>query len=210
MPNKTTLILDMYGVILKERTGNFVPYVYEHFDNSEHERLNKLFNEERLFTKAGYGKLTSNEFLSLLGFKNPEFHMKNYIENYLSIDEEFYTFAERTFERFDLILLSTDVSEWSAYIMKHYGLDKYFKHKIVSGDVGMRKPDPKIYELTLNKIGKSAEECMFIDDSIPNITAAKELGIDSVLFNRFNENYIGEQVCSFKDLLKTCFDEALI
>lgn len=210
MPNKTTLILDMYGVILKERTGNFVPYVYEHFDNSEHERLNKLFNEERLFAKAGYGKLTSNEFLSLLGFKNPEFHMKNYIENYLSVDKEFYIFAERAYKRFDLVLLSTDVSEWNEYIMKHYSLDKYFKDKIVSGNVGIRKPDPKIYELTLNKIGKSAEECLFIDDSIPNITAAKELGINSVLFNRFSENYTGEQVYSFEELLKICFEEALI
>ncbi len=210
MPNKTTLILDMYGVILKERTGNFVPYVYEHFDNSEHERLNKLFNEERLFTKAGYGKLTSNEFLSLLGFKNPEFHMKNYIENYLSVDKEFYIFAERAYKRFDLVLLSTNVSEWNEYIMKHYSLDKYFKDKIVSGNVGIRKPDPKIYELTLNKIGKSAEECLFIDDSIPNITAAKELGINSVLFNRFSENYTGEQVYSFEELLEICFEEALI
>ena len=38
----TTLIFDMYGVILKERTGNFIPYTLEHFDEAEHERIKDL------------------------------------------------------------------------------------------------------------------------------------------------------------------------
>lgn len=196
----TTLIIDMYGVILKERTGNFIPYTYEHFDKSEHERLNKLFNEERLFTKAGYGELSSNDFLSLLGYQNTEYHMKNYIENYLSLDEAFIKFADMYYQKYDFVLLSTDVSEWSAYITQYYNLNKYFKCKIVSGDVHCRKPDKKIYEITLNKIQKNAEECLFIDDSINNIESAKELGIVSLLFNRYNELYNKEKVDSFEEL----------
>ncbi len=47
------------------------------------------------------------------------------------------------------MLLSNDVSEWSAYITEYYQLNPFFKHKIVSGDVKCRKPDKKIYELTL-------------------------------------------------------------
>ena len=62
----TTIIIDMYGVILKERTGNFGTYTYEHFPQSEHEMLDKIFNEERLFTKAGYGEITSHDFLTRL------------------------------------------------------------------------------------------------------------------------------------------------
>lgn len=48
----------------------------------------------------------------------------------------------------NFILLSNDVSEWSSYITEYYQLNKYFKHKIVSGDVKCRKPEKKIYELT--------------------------------------------------------------
>ena len=199
----------MYGVILKERTGNFIPYTFGHFDKSEHERLNKLFYENCLFTKAGYGKLTSDEFLSLLGFDNPKFHMKNYIENYLSIDEKFYDFAEKCCKKYDLILLSTDVSEWSSYITEYYGLNKYFKHKIVSGDVGIRKPNPQIYEFTLSKINKNPRECIFVDDNIANIITAQELGISSVLFNRFNESYSQVQVGSFDELISILFNENL-
>lgn len=196
----TTLIIDMYGVILKERTGNFVPYTYEHFAEVEHERLKRQFEEERLFTKAGYGELNSHEFLSLLGYQDTEYHMKNYIENYLSLDGAFIGFAEKYYQKYDFVLLSTDVSEWSAYITQHYKLNKYFKHKIVSGDVHCRKPDRKIYEITLQRIRKDAGECLFIDDSISNIAGAKALGITSVLFNRYKENYNGEKVGSFEEL----------
>ena len=190
----------MYGVILKERTGNFRPYTFAHFHISEHERLNKLFDEERLFTRAGYGELSSHEFLSLLGYQDPEYHMRDYIENYLSLDEAFIGFAEKYSRKYDFVLLSTDVSEWSAYITEYYHLNQYFTHKIVSGDMHCRKPDRKIYEITLNRIQRTAGECLFIDDSIRNIESAKELGIASVLFNRYNETYGQKQVASFEEL----------
>ena len=139
----------MYGVILKERTGNFISYTFEHFEKSRHGELRKKFDEERLFIKAGYGELSSHD---LLGYQDTEYHMKNYIENYLSIDEAFIGFAEKYYQKFDFVLLSTDVSEWSAYITRYYKLNKYFKYKIVSGDVHCRKPDKKIYEITLQRI----------------------------------------------------------
>lgn len=198
----TTLIFDMYGVILKERTGNFIPYTLEHFDEAEHERIKDLIENQKLFTKAGLGELSSAEFLSLLGYKNVEYHMKNYIENYLSFDSSFTTFAEKHHKNYDFILLSTDVSEWSKYITQHYELDKYFKHKIVSGDVHCRKPDKRIYEIALTAAQRKPNECLFVDDNVANILSAKDLGIKSVLFNRFQEQYEGCQVNSFEELDK--------
>ena len=93
----STLIIDMYGVILKERTGNFISYTYEHFDSSEHNRIRNLLENDKLFTKAGLGEMTSHEFLSTLGYEDTEYHMKNYIENYLTFDPSFLSFAETCF-----------------------------------------------------------------------------------------------------------------
>jgi len=201
MPEKkTTLIIDMYGVILKERKGNFVPYTYEHFDASEHERIKNLFEHEKLFTKEGLGDISSHLFLSELGYEDTEYHMKNYIENYLSFDKTFVSFAEKYHNRYTFVLLSTDVSEWSKYITKHYGIDQYFKYRIISGDVHCRKPDPKIYNITLEQTQTKASECLFVDDNVDNILAAQKLGIRSILFNRYNEQYSGEQVHSFEEL----------
>lgn len=190
----------MYGVILEESKGRFIPYTFEYFSSTEHKRLVRQFKEEQLFTKAGNGEISSDTFLSMLGFENPQYHMKNYIENYLTLDNGFIDFAEKNYFRYDFVLLSNDVSEWSSYITDFYHLNKYFKHKIVSGDVKCRKPEKKIYELALEKAQKTATECIFIDNSVKNLEAASELGIHPILFNRDKEAYTGEIVNSFAEL----------
>lgn len=196
----TTIILDMYGVIIEESKGKFVPYTYTHFDASEHDRIRKLFREEQLFTRAGNGEFSSDTFLSLLGYENPQYHMKDYLDNYLTLDNGFLPFAEAFYRQYDFVLLSNDVSEWSAYITEHYGLNKYFKDKIVSGDVKCRKPDKRIFELTLDRIGRAAPECVFVDNSVANLETAAALGMNPVLFNRDKESYAGVTVDSFEEL----------
>ena len=200
MNHKTTILFDMYGVILEESKGNFIPYTFQHFGKEEHERLLRQFKQEQLFTKAGNGEITSNTFLTMLGYDNPEYHMRNYIENYLTLDNAFIPFAEKYHTQYEFVLLSNDVSEWSSYITDYYRLNPYFKDKIVSGDVKCRKPDKKIYELALEKIQRAPSECYFIDNSVQNLKVAEELGISPILFNRDNEEYTGVIINSFEEL----------
>lgn len=195
-----TIIFDMYGVIIKESKGNFIPYTFNHFPITEHERLKKQFFKDKLFTKAGNGEITSDEFLTALGYENPQFHMRDYIENHLTMDEDFYVFAENMRHKYKFALLSNDVSDWSKYITEHYKLNKYLPVKIVSADVCCRKPEKKIYEITLERLGVPANECIFIDNSVENLQAASKFGIDAILFNRDNEEYDGKIVYSFDEL----------
>lgn len=195
-----TIIFDMYGVIIKECKGNFIHYTLNYFPKSEHERLTKAFKVDKLFTKAGNGEITSDEFLTALGFEDTQFHMHNYIENHLTLDESFYSFAESKISEYNYALLSNDVSEWSRYITDYYKLNKYFTTKIVSADVKCRKPNLKIYQIALDRIGLSANECIFIDNSVENLYAAESLGMDVILFNRDNEKFDGKTVYSFEEL----------
>ena len=57
-----------------------------------------------------------------------------------------------------------------------------FNVSIVSCDVGMRKPNPKIYKLALRKLRLKANETVFIDNQKWNISAAKKLGMKTILF----------------------------
>lgn len=195
-----TIIFDMYGVIIKESKGNFIPYTYNHFPASEHERITKLFKIDRLFTKAGNGEITSKEFLTALGFPDPEFHMRDYIENHLTMDEDFYSFADDIKDKYNFALLSNDVSDWSKYITEYYKLNRYLPIKIVSADVHCRKPEPKIFEIALQCLDIPAEDCIFIDNSAANLRTAEKLGMNTILFNRDNEEYDGKIVYSFKEL----------
>ena len=213
MQGINTILIDMYGVILEESKGNFIPYTYQHFPETEYERLTRQFRVEKLFTKAGVGELDSDTFLELLGFQDTQFHMKDYIENYLTLDAGFIPFAEKYSKKyneaaksekaktkFDIVLLSNDVSQWSTYITEYHGLNGYFSDKIVSADVGCRKPQKEIYELALKRIGKKAEECCFIDNSVSNLKVAAELGILPILFNRDQEAYDGIVINTFAEL----------
>ncbi len=53
--------------------------------------------------------------------------------------------------------------------------------QVVSGQVGLRKPDPAIYQLAAGELGLTAGQCAFVDDLQPNVDAARELGMFAVL-----------------------------
>lgn len=197
---KRILLLDMYGVIIKESKGYFIPYTYEHFNIEEHGRLTKALRTEDLFTKAGNGELSSDEFLSSLGYSNPIETMRDYLTYYLTLDQEFLQFAERNYKRYDFVLLSNDVKEWSEYIFELYGLQKYFKGCIVSGNVHMRKPEPQIFTYAIKYMQCSPQDCIFVDNSVRNLNAAQDIGMDTVLFNRDHEIYSGNIVNDFREL----------
>ncbi|GII00952.1 HAD family hydrolase [Planobispora takensis] len=58
--------------------------------------------------------------------------------------------------------------------------DGIFDEIVISGEIGMRKPEPRIFEYALERVGLSGPECVFIDDIEANIVAARELGIVGV------------------------------
>ena len=63
-----------------------------------------------------------------------------------------------------------------------YTLFELFDDIVVSGEVGLVKPDPAIFELTLQRIGRPASECLFIDDSEANVAGAAALGFHTIRF----------------------------
>jgi 2-haloacid dehalogenase len=65
---------------------------------------------------------------------------------------------------------------------ERYGFLGWFENIVVSGEEKVMKPDPGIFEILLERIGRSASECIFIDDSPRNIAAATGLGFDTIRF----------------------------
>ena len=198
----------MYGVIIKESKGNFIPYTFEHFESDKYDALTKAFRDERIFTKAQLGYLTNQEFIEYLGYDKPGETMEDYLKNYLTFDEEFTAFAESCSEKMDFYLLSNDVLEWSEFLTDYHHITHYFKGKIVSGEVHMRKPDKEIFLHTLERLKAKPDECIFVDNSVKNLLAAEEIGIHTILFNRDGEEYDGKVVNNFielEEMLCNCF-----
>jgi epoxide hydrolase-like predicted phosphatase len=62
-----------------------------------------------------------------------------------------------------------------------------FDAVVISGEVGMRKPERAIYELTLDRMGLPARECVFIDDMAHNVAAAAQTGLAGIVHRTFAE-----------------------
>ncbi|MCF0053472.1 HAD family phosphatase [Dyadobacter sp. LJ53] len=59
-------------------------------------------------------------------------------------------------------------------------LDDLFETVFLSYEMGLMKPDPKIYQKVLEQAGLEAAETLFLDDNLANIEAASKLGIDTI------------------------------
>jgi epoxide hydrolase-like predicted phosphatase len=71
-------------------------------------------------------------------------------------------------------------NSWGNTYPRH-GWDDMFDEVVISGEVGMRKPDANIYHHTLNLLKVKPEESVFVDDLAHNIKAAADLGMIGVL-----------------------------
>lgn len=80
------------------------------------------------------------------------------------------------------------LTNWSAekfgLMRERFAFLNHFEDILVSGEVGLKKPDPRIYDLLLERIGYDAEDCLFIDDARPNVEAARTLGFHAIHLDR--------------------------
>lgn len=78
------------------------------------------------------------------------------------------------------------LSNWSAetfpIAFEKYNFLKDFNGIVVSGEEGLAKPDPAIYNRLLTRFSLQADNCIFIDDNEANITQAAELGFGTIRF----------------------------
>jgi len=80
-----------------------------------------------------------------------------------------------------MALLTNNVREWEPLWRSMLPVDEIFEVVVDSAFVGMRKPEPEIYELTLERIGGVAPQAaLFVDDIEVNCDAARELGMQAV------------------------------
>ena len=88
-----------------------------------------------------------------------------------------------------MALLTNNVREWEPqWRAKLPEIDEIFEVVVDSAFVGMRKPDPEIYELTLERLGGvEAGECLFVDDVDVNCEAARSLGMRAVHYREADQ-----------------------
>jgi putative hydrolase of the HAD superfamily len=204
-PPITTVICDFGGVLttpliqsfaaVQDETG--VPF--EELSKgmariAEAEGAHPLYELEK-------GRMTEAEFLRKLGDAlkpelghRPELHrFREIYFDALHPNEPMIELMREVKERgHRMALLTNNVREWEPLWRTMLPVDEIFEIVVDSGFVGYRKPEPEIYELTLERLGGVAPgECLFIDDTEVNCGVASDLGFAAVHY-RDNEQAIAE------------------
>jgi epoxide hydrolase-like predicted phosphatase len=78
-------------------------------------------------------------------------------------------------------LVTNNAVEFRAFWRRSIPLDELFHHVIDSSEVGLRKPDPRIFELALARLDVPAARAVFLDDYAGNVEAARRVGLRAVL-----------------------------
>lgn len=152
---------------------------------------NPLFELER-------GEIAEVEFLELLS---------THLEPMLGHRPHLHRFREVYFDALDpnepmielmrelkasglkMAMLTNNVREWEPLWRSMMPVDEIFAEVVDSAFVGCRKPEGRIYRLTLERIGLAAEACLFVDDLQVNCEGAEKAGMKAVHF-RDNEQAI--------------------
>ena len=160
---------------------------------TERDGANPLFELE-------CGRMTEPVFLEKLAVAlrellGREVEMHPFAEKYFAHlqpnDELIILMAQLRDRGLRMAMLTNNVREWEARWRSMLPVDDIFELVVDSAFVGMRKPDPAIYELTCERLGVPPHECVFVDDIEINCDAARELGMTAVHF-RDNDQAIAE------------------
>jgi epoxide hydrolase-like predicted phosphatase len=143
-------------------------------------------------TEARFLELLSSQLTSQLG---REVALHGFGERYfehLHPNEQMIEYMRELRARgYKLAICTNNVREWEQLWRAKLPVDDIFEVVVDSAFVGTRKPEPRIYEMTLERLGVHAEAALLIDDIELNCDAARELGIEAIWF-RSNDQTITE------------------
>jgi putative hydrolase of the HAD superfamily len=137
------------------------------------------------------GRLRETEFLSELGEQltlqtGRRISLEDFGERYfahLHPNADVIAFMRRLRARgYKLAICTNNVREWEQRWRAMLPVDEIFDVVVDSAFVGVRKPEPRIYELTLEQLGVQASAALLIDDIEINCDAARDLGMRAVWF----------------------------
>ncbi len=181
------IIFDFGNVLLEWNPR----YVYQHYFPNDPEGMERFLEEVR-FMEWNVLQDKGRSFAEGVAALSKEFPQYSHL---------IQAYHERWVESLGEALLGTveimeelkqagyplyGLSNWSAETFPQararYDFFDLLDVMVISGEVGQVKPDPEIFQILLEKIGRPANECLFIDDSITNIAQAQKMDFDTIHF----------------------------
>lgn len=181
------LIFDLGGVIV--RTD--FPEVRERLENKlglAPGTLERHIWDGPDWELAELGAITYEEYWrrvgAALGFSTPE-ETAAFRREYFSgdrVDQGLLALIRDLKARYKIGLLSNAPDTLDDWLDNHTQVKHLFDAVVYSAQVGLAKPDPRVFHLILDKLKVLPSEAIFIDDSLANVEAALALGMTALRF----------------------------
>lgn len=170
------IVFDFFGVICSEIT----PFVLPRYMSQEE----AIAYKADIVEEADLGHLDLPEVLELLSQRTGASAAQLLAEfwQHVAINPEMVALIESLRGRYKIALLSNAMRPFLREVMAQHDLERLFDVTVISAEVGKTKPNQAIYQHLIAELGLPAGACFFMDDNLVNVTAAKEAGIDAVLF----------------------------
>ena len=186
-----TIIFDLGGVIVNLDYSNFYKQIIalSPLEKPQTRIMLEFFRQSDLYHQ---GKMTDEEFYKLaceilqvcMISQNQFYEAFNSIISDSSNPGMISLLKElRDMKKYKLIALSNvNSSHWDYLLNKKWVFLEYFSEFILSHEVHLTKPDPRIFHLAIEKSECNPEEIVYIDDGLNNIRSANDLGIRGLYF----------------------------
>jgi len=183
----TTIIFDYGGVLLEWNPRN----LYHRFFPNQPEAMEQFLTEIR-FVEWNTQQDEGRPFVEAIDSLSAEFPQHaQLIKAYYEYWEESISgvipgsieiLKQLKTKKYPLYGLSNWSAETFSRAQHMYDFFELFDDMVISGEVKMIKPNPAIFEHALQKFGKQASECVYIDDSLANVQQANKLGFTAIHF----------------------------
>lgn len=190
MKDIKTVIFDLGGVYFTDGTKGAIKTISERW-NLDPNVVADVF-KGKIGTAYRESQITHEEFWKqakeTLGIDAPMNELSHiWLDGYVPIEGTVDIIRELIGNGYEIIYLSDNVQERIDYLEEKYHFLQYFKSGVFSHIAGVRKPNPKIYELALKEASNSAENCVYIDDKPNLLEEADKLGMSTIAFINPND-----------------------
>ncbi len=188
------VIFDFGGVLVRTEDTGPRAALGLRFDKTYTE-MDKIVFGNQSSKKAGHGEITAQTHMqNVMGTLNlPETDeaIQKFYGEFFGGDEVDYEIIDylrslRSDSPYTTALLSNAWDDLRDLLINRWGIDDAFDEIFISAEMGIAKPDERIYKIVLKKLSIAPEEAVFVDDFIENIEAARKLGMHGIHFQDAN------------------------
>ena len=137
------------------------------------------------------GQLTAQQFFEIvsrdLRFTGAQAEFDEIWSDIFTIDEAMVGLTQALKGSYRRFILSNTSPQHIEFVFAKYPVLRDFDGHILSYEVGLMKPDRRIYELALQRFGIIAERAVFIDDLPANVAGAREIGLAAIQHKSFQK-----------------------